>query len=196
MKWSTQSKELKNSTDKKSIRKKVGLTIFEMALFAMFGALMFGSKKIMEFLPNIHLLGMFTILLTVVYRKKALVPIYIYVSLDGLISGFNAWWVPYLYIWTLLWGAVMLLPKNMPRKWAVAVYPAICAIHGFLFGILYSPAQAIMFGLDFRQTIAWIISGIPFDVIHGISNLIAGLLVYPLSLLLRKLSSSVSLKST
>lgn len=196
MKWFTQSKSDNLQAKKKSVRQRVSLTIYEMALFAMFGALMFGSKKLMEFLPNIHLLGMFTIVFTIVYRKKALIPIYIYVFLDGLISGFNAWWVPYLYIWTLLWGAVMLLPKNMPRKWAVVVYPVICALHGFLFGVLYSPAQAIMFGLDFRQTVAWIISGIPFDVIHGISNLIAGLLVYPLSLLLRKLSSSVSLKST
>ncbi len=194
MKWSTQSKSENLKTDKKSNKRKVGLTIFEMALFAMFGALMFGSKKIMEFLPNIHLLGMFTVLLTVVYRKKALVPIYIYVFLDGLISGFNAWWVPYLYVWTVLWGAVMLLPRNMPKKWAVIVYPIICSLHGFLFGVLYAPAQALFFGLDFRQMIAWIIAGGLFDVIHGVSNLIAGLLIYPLSQLLKKLSASVSLK--
>lgn len=195
MKWSTQSNHDDLKINKKSLRKKVRLTVYEMALFAMFGALMFGSKKIMEFLPNIHLLGMFTVLLTVVYRKKALIPIYIYVLLDGLISGFNVWWVPYLYVWTLLWGAVMLLPRNLPRKWAVVIYPIICSLHGFLFGILYSPAQALFFGLDFRQTVAWIISGIPFDVIHGISNLIAGLLVYPLSVLLKKLSVSVLHKS-
>ncbi len=192
MKWSTQSNS-EQIHNKSSIKRKVGLTIFEMALFAMFGALMFGSKKIMEFLPNIHLLGMFTITFTVVYRTKALVPIYIYVFLDGLISGFNAWWVPYLYIWTLLWGVVMLLPRNMQRKWAVIVYPLICSVHGFLFGILYSPVQALMFGLDFRQMLVWIMSGIPFDVVHGISNFIAGLLIYPLSQLLKKLSASVSL---
>lgn len=194
MKWSTQNKSSNLHNDSKYVKHKVGLTIFEMALFAMFGALMFGSKKLMEFLPNIHLLGMFTIMLTVVYRKKALIPIYIYVILDGLISGFNAWWVPYLYIWTVLWAVVMLLPHNMPRKWAVVVYPVICSFHGFLFGILYSPVQALMFGLDFRQMLAWIISGIPFDVIHGISNLIAGLLIYPLAQLLRKLSASALLK--
>ncbi len=194
MKWSTQSKMKNPQTKEKSLKKKIGLTIFEMVLFAMFGALMFGSKKIMEFLPNIHLLGMFTVLLTVVYRRKALIPIYIYVLLDGLISGFNAWWVPYLYVWTVLWGAVMLLPRNMPKKWVVIVYPVICSLHGFLFGILYAPAQALFFGLDFRQMIAWIIAGGLFDVIHGVSNLIAGLLIYPFSQLLKKLSASVSLK--
>ena len=178
----------------KNIKNKLGLTLFEMVLFAMFGALMFGSKKMMEFLPNIHLIGMFTVLFTVVYRYKALIPLYIYVFLDGLISGFNVWWVPYLYVWTLLWGATMLLPRNMPRKWAIIVYPVVCAMHGFFFGILYAPAQAMFFGLDFRQTIAWIIAGAGFDTIHGISNLCAGLLIYPLSQLLRKLSASVSVK--
>lgn len=194
MKWSTQSKPEASDIKNKPKKNRVGLTIFEMALFAMFGALMFGSKMLMEFLPNIHLLGMFTVLFTVVYRTKALIPIYIYVFLNGLIAGFNAWWVPYLYIWTVLWGVVMLLPRNMPRKWAVVVYPVICSLHGFLFGTLYAPAQALMFGLDFRQMIAWIISGIPFDVIHGISNFVVGLLIYPLAQLLRKLSASVYLK--
>jgi energy-coupling factor transport system substrate-specific component len=44
-----------------------------------------------------------------------------------------------------------------------------------------------MFGFDFEQTIAWIIAGIPFDIIHGISNFIVGLLVLPTSELLSKL---------
>ena len=44
----------------------------EMAVFAMLGAVMYASKIIMEFAPNIHLLGVFTIAITIVYRKKAL----------------------------------------------------------------------------------------------------------------------------
>ena len=53
------------------------LTIREIAVFGMLGALMYASKMLMEVLPNIHLLGVFTIAFTVVYRKKALYPIYI-----------------------------------------------------------------------------------------------------------------------
>ena len=55
------------------------ITVREMAIFSMLGALMYASKMIMEFAPNIHLLGVFTIAFTVVYGKKALYPIYIYV---------------------------------------------------------------------------------------------------------------------
>lgn len=156
------------------------LSLYEMALFAMFSAMMFISKLIMQFLPNVHLLGMFVILLTVLYRKKALIPIYVFVLLEGFSQGFNAWWFPYLYVWTVLWGVVMLLPKNMSKTVQAVVFPIVCSLHGFLFGILYAPAQALFFGLNFEQTLAWIAAGLYFDLIHGISNLFAGILVLPL----------------
>lgn len=156
-------------------------------LFAMFAALMFCSKLLMEAFPNIHLLGMFTMVLTVVFRAKALIPIYVYVFLNGVYAGFNMWWYPYLYIWTVLWGITMLIPKKISPKVACIVYPAVCSLHGFAYGVLYAPAQAIMYGLDFEQMLAWIVAGIPFDVLHGVSNIFTGLLVYPFSELIKKL---------
>ena len=161
-----------------------------MVTFAMLGTLMFCSKLVMEALPNIHLLGMLTMVYTLVYRKKALIPIYIYVVLNGAFAGFNAWWVPYLYIWTVLWALTMLLPKSMPRWLAAAVYPLLCGLHGFAFGALYAPAQAIMFGLDLEGMLAWIVAGLPFDLIHGVGNFAVGLLILPLSTLLAKLEKS------
>lgn len=159
-----------------------------MVIFAMLGTLMFATKVIMEVLPNIHLLGMLTMVYTIVFRTKALIPIYIYVLLNGILAVFSLWWVPYLYIWTILWAITMLLPRNMPKKIACFVYPAICFLHGIMFGILYAPAQAILFGMDFKQTIAWIMTGVPFDILHGVGNLAAGVLVLPLSEILKKLA--------
>lgn len=157
----------------------------EIALFGMLGAVMFASKMLMELLPNIHLLGTIIVATTIVYRKKALYPIYVYVLLNGLISGFAMWWIPYLYIWTVLWAAVMLLPKNMPKKAAPIVYIAVSALHGFGYGVLYAPAQALMYGLNFEGMLAWIVAGFPFDAIHGISNLCCGVLIIPLVRILR-----------
>ena len=161
------------------------LTVREIAIFAMLGAVMFASKLLMEFAPNIHLLGTFTVAFTVVYRRKALYPIYTYVLLNGLFYGFAAWWIPYLYLWTILWGAVMLLPKKMPKKIQPIVYMAVCAMHGFLFGTLYAPAQAILYGMNLKTTIAWIIAGLPWDCIHGISNFFCGILIVPIISTLR-----------
>lgn len=164
-----------------SAQNKSPLSTFELAVYAMLATLMFTSKLIMEALPNIHLLSMLTMVYTVALRKKALIPLYVYILLNGMFAGFAAWWVPYLYIWTLLWAATMLLPRSMPRRIAMFVYPAVCSLHGFLFGVLYAPGQALLFGFDLKQTLAWIAAGIPFDIIHGISNLFTGLLVLPLS---------------
>lgn len=168
------------------------LTVREMAVFSMLGALMFASKIVMELAPNIHLLGMFIVAFTVVYRAKALYPIYIYVLLNGIYAGFGTWWVPYLYIWTVLWGMVMLLPKRMPKPVQVVVYATINALHGFGFGILYAPAQALLFGLNFKGMVAWIVAGFPFDIIHGISNLVCGVLIVPIIMILRSLERNAT----
>lgn len=156
------------------------LNVKEIAVFGMLGALIFALKKVMEFAPNVHLVAVFIIAMTVVYRKKALYPLYIYVFLDGLFGGFSTWWVPYLYIWTVLWGVTMLLPKNMNPKIAPVIYMIVCALHGFLFGTLFAPMQALFFNLDFDGTIAWIVAGLPYDAIHGVSNFICGILIVPI----------------
>lgn len=167
-------------------RRKLFVSIQEMVIFAMWGAVMYCSKVIMEWVPNIHLLGMFTMTFTICYRVKALIPIYIYILLNGFFSGFALWWIPYLYIWTVLWGITMLLPKKLPAKFTF-IYPVICGLHGLAFGTLYAPAQALMFHLNFKQMIAWIAAGLPFDFVHAIGNFAAGFLIFPLVKLLRRI---------
>lgn len=167
------------------------LSIKEICLFAILGALMFVSKIVMEALPNIHLLGMLTVTYTIVFRKKALIPIYTYVLLNGLFAGFNAWWVPYLYIWAILWGATMLVPKNTPKALACVIYPILCAMHGLFFGVLYAPVQALMYGFTFDQMLAWIATGLTFDIIHMVGNFAVGLLIFPVSEALKRLVKNI-----
>ena len=166
----------------------------EITIFAMLGAIMYISKIIMEFAPNIHLLGTFIVAFTVKYRWKALYPIYVFVLITGLLNGFSSWWIPYLYVWTVLWGMTMLLPKKMSPKIKPIVYMVVCASHGFLYGTLYAPSQALLYGLSFDGMIAWIIAGLPFDMIHGVSNFFCGILIVPLVKLLTRIES-IEIKS-
>ena len=168
------------------------VTTREITVFAMLGALMYVSKFIMEIVPNVHLLGVFTIVFTVVYRQKALYPIYIFVLLLGIFNGFATWWIPYLYVWTVLWGVTMLLPQNMPSKVRPIVYMLVCAAHGFLFGTLYAPSQALLYGLSWDGMIAWIVAGLPWDCVHGISNFFCGILIVPLITLLRRMENGIA----
>ncbi len=169
------------------------INIKEIVIFAMLGSLMFASKVLMEILPNMHLVGVLIVAITVVYRQKALYPIYVFVFLQGLFGGFNLWWYPYLYIWAILWLMVMLIPKNLPQKVEPFVYMAVCSLHGFLYGIFYSVFQAIVYNLGLKGMVAWIITGIPFDITHGISNLLLGVLIVPLIKAMRMANKSIGL---
>jgi len=187
------------------------LNVREIAIFGMLGALMYASKILMDAFPNIHLIGTLITAITIVYRRKALYPIYVFVFLTGFLHGFANWWIPYLYIWTVLWGMVMLVPqkkaggreqrgklpaenvdvaclsgKNSWRsRLRPLIYMSVCAAHGFLYGVLYAPVQALMFGLNFEGMVAWIVAGLPFDITHGISNFCCGALIMPIVSALR-----------
>ena len=163
----------------------IKLTVKEIVTFSLLGVIMFISKMVTEFLPNIHMLAMLIVSYTVVFRAKALFPIYVFVFLTGLFYGFGTWWVPYLYIWTILWGAVMLLTKNMGKR-KVPILIGVSALHGLLYGTLYAPFQALAFGLSFKEMLLWIAAGIPWDILHAIGNLCMGALIVPCIRILEK----------
>ena len=166
------------------------LSLFEIAVFGMLGAMMYGTKVLMEMLPNIHLVGVFIVIETLVYRQKALYPIYIFVFLTGLTSGFASWWLPYLYIWAVLWAMAMLIPKNSEGKRLYIISAFVCALHGLLYGTLYAPAQALLFHLDLRAMLSWIVAGLPYDLIHALGNLAGSVLIPPLVMVLRRLNTT------
>ena len=157
----------------------------------MLGVILYISDIMMEFLPNIHMVGALIVVYTIVYRWYALIPIYVYAMLNGLFAGFGPWWVGYLYIWTILWGAIMLIPRGLSKKARLFLYVAICTLHGFAFGFLYLPVQAIFISSDpvFLKT-WWSVGFVTADIYQGIGNLVFGVaLIYPLSEILSKAQS-------
>ncbi len=158
------------------------LKIKDIVVLSLLSALMCVGDFAMEWLPNIHLVGVFIVVATAVYRWYALFPIYVYVLIQGIVGAFQPWWIAYIYVWAILWAFVMLIPKKLPEKAKYALYVAVCALHGFLFGVLYAPSQVLLFfDGDFSKMLPWVIVGIPADITHGISNLILGtVLIYPI----------------
>ena len=170
-----------------SSTRRVKLTIIDLVVCAMLGAVMFCGDVLMEALPNIHLVGVLLVAYTIVFRVKALIPLYVYIGLTFLFNGFSVWTWPYAYIWTILWGTTMLIPQNIPRWVKYIVYPLNCCLHGLAFGTLYAPVQALVFHFNFEQTIAWILHGLLFDAIHASGNLVGGIAIVPVADFLAKL---------
>ena len=151
-----------------------------IVVFALLGALAFLGDVIFEGLPNIHPVAVLVAAYTVVYGWYALIPLYVYVFLIGFSWGFGAFWLPYLYVWLPLFLLVHFIPRRWPKVLRAVLYAVICTMHGLFFGVLWAPAQALMFGFTFKQTLAWIAAGLTFDVIHAVGNACASLLIFPL----------------
>ncbi len=148
----------------------------------MLGALTFGAKVAMSGLPNIEPVSLMVILFAVVFGKKCVYPIYLYVLLEILLYGIGTWNIMYLYIWTLLALAAYLMRENKnPFGWAL-----LSGAFGLMFGALCAPVDFLLGDLGY--VIAKWISGIPFDAAHCAGNFVIALLLFnPLRQLLENL---------
>jgi energy-coupling factor transport system substrate-specific component len=118
----------------------------------------------------------------VVFGRKALYPIYLYVMLEILFYGIQLWNINYLYVWSLLaLGAWMLRKSQSGLTWAL-----LSGVFGLFFGALCAPVYIFSGGFGFA--ISWWISGIPFDLMHCAGNFVMALVLFmPLRRLLEKL---------
>ena len=153
----------------------------ELTALAVFAALMIALQVALAQLPNVELVSLLIILATVFLGPKALLAVFAFVLAEGLISGFHIWWINYLYVWPLLVLVVWALRRwSHPLLWAV-----VAGFFGLFFGTLCSIPYFLTGGLG--AGIAYIIQGIPFDLIHCVSNIaIVALLFYPLEKVLAK----------
>jgi len=165
----------------------------------MFAALMLASQIALAVLPGVQLVGMFIAAITLAYRSRALIPIYVYILLYCMYNGFSVFCFPYLYIWVPLWGIFMLAGKipfsEKRKKLRVIVYMTLCGLFGLIFGLLYLPFQAFIFNYNSKLALLWIIKGIPADLTHGVNNFAFGAAILPLSQLLKRLDRMYRVKN-
>jgi energy-coupling factor transport system substrate-specific component len=144
-----------------------------IVLISALAATIFAAQVGLAFLPNVELVTLLFLLVALFLPAlDALAVSLIFVVLESLIWGFGDWVVGYLWIWPLWMGIVILFKKIngvKPDRWAV-----LGGLFGLLFGLLFSIQYALIYGVAFG--ISYWIRGIPFDIVHGISNYILILL--------------------
>ena len=91
------------------MKNKTFLSTYELVLFSALTALLFLLDIVLEVAMNVELVSMLVATYTLVFRKKALIILYLYVALYLLLFGFGVYNLAYLYIWLVLWGVFMLL---------------------------------------------------------------------------------------
>ena len=158
------------------------MTLREVALFGILAALTFGLKVAMSFLPNIEPVSLMVMLYAVVFGRKGLYPIYLYVLMEILFYGIQLWNINYLYVWAILFlGARIMRSSQSPLAWAL-----LAGSFGLLFGALCAPVYVFSGGIGFA--VSWWVNGIPFDLLHCAGNFVMALVLFlPLKKLLERL---------
>lgn len=136
------------------------------------GALIFATKFALSGIPNVNLNTLLIILCVVFFGWKTLYAVFVYVLLEGLVFGFSLWWFSYIYAWPVVSAVVMIFRKNE----SVLLWAVIGALCGLCFGPLMYILYLTVTG--WQTAVAMWIAGIPYDLIHCVSNFVLILLLY------------------
>ena len=143
-----------------SAGKSARLSIREIAELSLFCALMVAGKECLRLIPNVHPVTLLLLLATAVYGAKALYPAFGFALL-------------YLYVWPI----VVLAALPFRRSESRAFWAAIAGLHGLCFGALCAIPYFFIGG--WQMAFSWWVSGIPYDVIHCVSNTVLVFVLFP-----------------
>ena len=164
------------------MKSKTKITVRDIAITGMMIATIEVAKNALAFIPNVELVSLLVILFTLYFGKKILFVIPAFILLEGCIYGFGLWWIMYLYVWPLL----ALITYIMRKQDSVWVWAIMSGSFGLAFGALCSIPYIVLSGP--KAAFAWWVSGIPFDILHCVSNFVLCLVLFTsLSKVMRKM---------
>lgn len=146
----------------------------ELAELSLLCALMFVGKEVMNFIPNVHPVTVIIMFTVIRYGWKAMYPVMGFTLLEIAVFGFGMWTLMYIYIWPLL--VAVSMPVRDSRNWIL--WAIVAGMFGLCFGALCSIPYLFTSGV--KAAISFWIAGIPFDIIHGISNFVLTIIFLPL----------------
>lgn len=149
------------------------LTVKEVALMGIMTAMLEVSVHVMAPLPNVEPVTLLIILYTLFLGKKVFYVLAAYLFFEGCFYSFGIWWAMYAYIWPLLSFVTWVFRK----KESVWFWSLLAGAFGLFFGALCSIAWFFAGGA--AAAFSWWIAGIPYDLIHCVSNIILCLILLP-----------------
>ena len=134
---------------------------------ALLSAILYVSKAALEFMPNVELVSLLVIVYTLVLGNEAFLTVTVFNLFELIQWGFGSWWVSYLYVWPLLVLIVLLLRKIVKEEFLI--WGIVSGGFGLMFGSLFAIPYLLV---DPSYALAYWISGLPWDVWHGVWNFV------------------------
>lgn len=152
------------------------MTTKAVARVGILSAILVVSQVVLSPLPNVELVTLLFYLYAIsLPLQESLLTVVVFSTIEMLIWGAGEWVIGYYWIWGL-WVIIVYLLKNIIKDnnyiWAL-----VHGIWGLSFGFLFAINYGIFYGFNF--TIAYWIRGIPFDVVHSISNYTVAMVTVP-----------------
>lgn len=166
--------------NKSNFNNRAKIALKDIAVIGLMAATIEVAKMALAFLPNIELTSFLLILYALTFGKRAIYTVPVFILIEGAVYGFNLWWIMYLYAWPLL----VLLTRIFKKNTSVWFWSVFSGIFGLMFGALCSipyffigwAGGTIKSGIV--HAVTWWVAGIPWDIVHCISNFIIMLILY------------------
>lgn len=149
-------------------------TAKEITLIAILSASLTAGKLVLSGIPNVHIVTFLLIVYTVSFgRRQAMYAMIIFVMTEMLLYGFGTWIFVYFWVWPMYVLVTSLLKTRIQSELGFAI---LAGIFGLTFGFFAAVIEALLLG--FYYGFAYWIAGIPFDIVHGVSNFLITLFLY------------------
>lgn len=165
------------------------LTVRDITLIGMMVAVIEVCKAALSLWPNIELTTFWIIIFSLYLGNRIFFAIPVFILIEGAIYGFGLWWIMYLYMWPSL-AILARLFKHMKSAFGWSI---LSGIYGLLFGFFCAIPYVVIGTVGntltngIQAAFAWWISGIPWDLVHGIGNFCLMLVLYhPITSIMKK----------
>jgi len=150
----------------------------EISRIAMITATLVVGRLLLASIPNVQPMTTLIVLYTLVFGKKEGVLISVLsLFISNLYLGLGPWTIGQVAGYTIIvLGTVWIehMPKTQQFLW-IGMYLFLA---GILYGSVMAMAHAVLFGWNIL--IPYFISGIPFDLMHSVGNIVFLGLLYPM----------------
>ncbi len=143
------------------------MPVKKIVRIALFSAILYIAKFILEWLPNVELVSFLTIIYTLVFGTEAFFVVTVFNLFEFIQWGFGTWFISYLYVWPILVLLTLLFKKIFKEEfllWAI-----LSGVFGLIFGSMFA---VLYIFVDPHYALTYFISGLPWDVWHCIANFI------------------------
>jgi hypothetical protein len=147
-------------------------TTLDLAEMSIMVALLEAGKWALQPIPNVEVVTLLFIVFTASFGIRTIFVSFAFTALETFWWGINTWNIMYLYIWPLL-ILYVYFTRNKGGLW---FYSISSCIFGLFFGALCSIPYLFIGGPHMMFT--WWVAGIPYDILHGISNFAVCLVLY------------------